>query len=107
LNLYIYTCHRPNTSHLPFTTRFRSPSRPAPGQRADGVLRPEDGTARVSAGCCRSPPDRVLLVSRERGNLRGRGGGPRRPSGQVRSEEHTSELQSRGHLVCRILLEKK
>src|SRR5690625_6525461 len=25
----------------------------------------------------------------------------------VRSEEHTSELQSRGHLVCRLLLEKK
>src|SRR5207253_7559841 len=27
--------------------------------------------------------------------------------GEVRSEEHTSELQSRGHLVCRLLLEKK
>src|SRR5207253_5344298 len=27
--------------------------------------------------------------------------------GLVRSEEHTSELQSRGHLVCRLLLEKK
>src|SRR5690625_3593976 len=26
---------------------------------------------------------------------------------QIRSEEHTSELQSRGHLVCRLLLEKK
>src|SRR5437660_2851726 len=31
---------------------------------------------------------------------------PRR-QGQRRSEEHTSELQSRGHLVCRLLLEKK
>src|SRR6266508_7012529 len=31
------------------------------------------------------------------------GHAPRR----VRSEEHTSELQSRGHLVCRLLLEKK
>src|SRR5437870_5017427 len=29
----------------------------------------------------------------------------RRP--RSRSEEHTSELQSRGHLVCRLLLEKK
>src|SRR5437660_2795978 len=29
---------------------------------------------------------------------------PRKPK---RSEEHTSELQSRGHLVCRLLLEKK
>src|SRR5439155_2041687 len=28
-------------------------------------------------------------------------------AGQLRSEEHTSELQSRGHLVCRLLLEKK
>src|SRR5207253_6116587 len=27
--------------------------------------------------------------------------------GKGRSEEHTSELQSRGHLVCRLLLEKK
>src|SRR5690625_6648683 len=27
--------------------------------------------------------------------------------GRRRSEEHTSELQSRGHLVCRLLLEKK
>src|SRR5690625_6929443 len=67
--------------------------------------------------------------ARPRGGLRGRGpaapgvtpwylrpwatgaaclssGGPHaaRPS---RSEEHTSELQSRGHLVCRLLLEKK
>src|SRR6266702_8257752 len=30
-----------------------------------------------------------------------------RPAGGPRSEEHTSELQSRGHLVCRLLLEKK
>src|SRR5690625_7126145 len=28
-------------------------------------------------------------------------------AGLDRSEEHTSELQSRGHLVCRLLLEKK
>src|SRR2546422_8447910 len=41
-------------------------------------------------------------------------GGERRPVGhlrrdreRVRSEEHTSELQSRLHLVCRLLLEKK
>src|SRR2546422_6179670 len=29
------------------------------------------------------------------------------PAGDLRSEEHTSELQSRLHLVCRLLLEKK
>src|SRR2546429_7202553 len=35
-------------------------------------------------------------------------GAPRRPlTGLLRSEEHTSELQSRLHLVCRLLLEKK
>src|SRR5436305_11699234 len=31
----------------------------------------------------------------------------RRPRRRRRSEEHTSELQSRPHLVCRLLLEKK
>src|SRR5437660_4173242 len=38
-----------------------------------------------------------------------RHGGRRAVRGQrhARSEEHTSELQSRGHLVCRLLLEKK
>src|SRR5689334_24863669 len=30
-----------------------------------------------------------------------------RPPAEVRSEEHTSELQSQFHLVCRLLLEKK
>src|SRR5690625_2838293 len=34
-------------------------------------------------------------------------GEPGGAEGQQRSEEHTSELQSRGHLVCRLLLEKK
>src|SRR6266508_887867 len=33
--------------------------------------------------------------------------GARSASASSRSEEHTSELQSRGHLVCRLLLEKK
>src|SRR5439155_19159463 len=32
---------------------------------------------------------------------------PGAPFASSRSEEHTSELQSRGHLVCRLLLEKK
>src|SRR5690625_6390815 len=32
---------------------------------------------------------------------------PRAGRALFRSEEHTSELQSRGHLVCRLLLEKK
>src|SRR5690625_7597468 len=35
------------------------------------------------------------------------GGGGHGLRGDLRSEEHTSELQSRGHLVCRLLLETK
>src|SRR3989442_8332890 len=34
-------------------------------------------------------------------------GRPAREGARARSEEHTSELQSRPHLVCRLLLEKK
>src|SRR5690625_3144910 len=34
-------------------------------------------------------------------------GASARRKNALRSEEHTSELQSRGHLVCRLLLEKK
>src|SRR3712207_8944177 len=37
----------------------------------------------------------------------GRATGRRRPAVPCRSEEHTSELQSRQYLVCRLLLEKK
>src|SRR3712207_7439717 len=49
---------------------------------------------------------------RRRGGRRapGRHGGADvvlRPAGGIRSEEHTSELQSRQYLVCRLLLEKK
>src|SRR5690625_6602629 len=42
---------------------------------------------------------------RSRRTLQGAPGSMCRSS--MRSEEHTSELQSRGHLVCRLLLEKK
>src|SRR5690625_535283 len=55
-----------------------------------------------------SPPETSRAKS-----LRGRESRPgasatrTRPSRSTRSEEHTSELQSRGHLVCRLLLEKK
>src|SRR2546422_2437705 len=55
-------------------------------------------------------PD-VLLARLQRHAERGTAGGIARyaddAAGHVRSEEHTSELQSRLHLVCRLLLEKK
>src|SRR5687768_767971 len=41
------------------------------------------------------------------GSVRAAFAEPVATSGQARSEEHTSELQSRLHLVCRLLLEKK
>src|SRR5690625_7797440 len=41
------------------------------------------------------------------GDLPAQLGHPGADPAPVRSEEHTSELQSRGHLVCRLLLEKK
>src|SRR3712207_7817803 len=58
--------------------------------------------------------ERVELLDRGLAELRGRLGdevGPELPrvllAGVRRSEEHTSELQSRQYLVCRLLLEKK
>src|SRR5207253_8181944 len=48
---------------------------------------------RSGEGSGRVDPDSVLTSAR-------------RGSWRPRSEEHTSELQSRGHLVCRLLLEK-
>src|SRR2546422_1693727 len=50
------------------------------------------------------------LVCDEDGRVRNIGDGaltPRQTLIETRSEEHTSELQSRLHLVCRLLLEKK
>src|SRR3989442_12215216 len=46
--------------------------------------------------------------TRSRAVVRGSSHQPNPPAGEEgRSEEHTSELQSRPHLVCRLLLEKK
>src|SRR2546422_6055341 len=54
----------------------------------------------------------ALPISLELTHVRHRGNRQARPQGDrgrsaSRSEEHTSELQSRLHLVCRLLLEKK
>src|SRR5690625_5489484 len=48
-----------------------------------------------------------FLIEAWAGRLVGSAATPRVPKPPRRSEEHTSELQSRGHLVCRLLLEKK
>src|SRR2546422_8490929 len=79
----------PRSTLFPYTTLFRSPAAPLPGRHH----RPSGSTGGGTAHQDGEPdPDR------ERDG-RGRGGA-------ARSEEHTSELQSRLHLVCRLLLEK-
>src|SRR5439155_6966896 len=67
------------------------------------LLRHLDGRA-VACADRESPIHHVLHVAGA-ARLVARGGDLVRDVG--RSEEHTSELQSRGHLVCRLLLEKK
>src|SRR2546422_4463961 len=74
----------PRSTLFPYTTLFRSPRASAPSRRACPARGPLFDRA---AACCGSTPN-----------------SDRRRS---RSEEHTSELQSRLHLVCRLLLEKK
>src|SRR5690625_6289272 len=63
---------------------------------------PPRGTSRASS----STKSSKSLMAGSLGGLRPRHG-RRGARAQQRSEEHTSELQSRGHLVCRLLLEKK
>src|SRR5258708_15218644 len=80
----------PRSTLFPYTTLFRSPSR-------DGSLawrEPKSGnvlpTTSGASGCSR---DSFQLFASNATKL-------------ARSEEHTSELQSPDHLVCRLLLEK-
>src|SRR3712207_8365247 len=76
----------PRSTLFPSTTLFRSPLREALGERVGVVQRPVDlGLLRVQTA-----DEGVQLRQRV-----------------LRSEEHTSELQSRQYLVCRLLLEKK
>src|SRR6266702_3752252 len=57
-------------------------------------------SAEAVVGVLEDPESRILTWTRSLATVEP-------PSKPVRSEEHTSELQSRGHLVCRLLLEKK
>src|SRR2546422_4454799 len=74
----------PRSTLFPYTTLFRSLESPC---SATAISFPSGATATSP-----SPPVAIVGTSWARG---------------VRSEEHTSELQSRLHLVCRLLLEKK
>src|SRR3712207_7817002 len=86
---------RPPTSTLfPYTTLFRSELPVAHHHGDGGGDRPD----RLGLGHGNAPPTRRRAYSGAE-----RTGSTIRP----RSEEHTSELQSRQYLVCRLLLEKK
>src|SRR3712207_8712118 len=88
----------PRSTLFPYTTLFRSGRRwceaPQPGRTCPCRMALTRST-RLST-CGRSATTGVAATLR-RGNL----------GEQLRSEEHTSELQSRQYLVCRLLLEKK
>src|SRR5258708_23086399 len=84
----------PRSTLFPYTTLFRSireSSRESNSARCSGHCGCSLGrcTVRPQAPVCR--PHRAVTKC----------------SSGVRSEEHTSELQSPDHLVCRLLLEKK
>src|SRR5689334_23730652 len=90
---------RPPSSPLfPYTTLFRSEGRAAHPLQPVDLLGGERHLGRLEVvgelGLVAGPDD-------ER-----RDAGPRQQPSE-RSEEHTSELQSQFHLVCRLLLEKK
>src|SRR5687768_17926146 len=77
----------PRSTLFPYTTLFRS-------WRANCSLSQMVTQPQICPGIVR----KLLQISRLRKKL---------PKNRSRSEEHTSELQSRLHLVCRLLLEKK
>src|SRR5258708_24701363 len=85
----------PRSTLFPYTTLFRSPAKLSARSVMYGhSLKPSGSKcAAIVAGVARQPRDETR---------------PRACSTTVRrSEEHTSELQSPDHLVCRLLLEKK
>src|SRR3712207_8770213 len=85
----------PRSTLFPYTTLFRSA--PAAGQ--GGSTGPVDRVLRAARSRLPIPRPAARALS-DRGT---------RPPKVIirRSEEHTSELQSRQYLVCRLLLEKK
>src|SRR5207249_8690523 len=86
----------PRSTLFPYTTLFRSRGLP-------GALR-----STAAAGVQLPGPGRGLRrQARHAADRPGQPAAAEDPEGARRSEEHTSELQSRFDLVCRLLLEKK
>src|SRR3712207_9273730 len=82
----------PRSTLFPYTTLFRSPRR----RRVRGGHLPLASAQRGRAVADRHQPGALSALDV-----------PDRLPRRGRSEEHTSELQSRQYLVCRLLLEKK
>src|SRR3712207_7714235 len=93
----------PRSTLFPYTTLFRSLAR----RPAAVVEASRSPSASASSDVC--PHDRSAFTFRHPpvSSRRGRFSRSVRLQGSLRSEEHTSELQSRQYLVCRLLLEKK
>src|SRR3712207_7353855 len=89
----------PRSTLFPYTTLFRSIHHMSPSpSRVQPARYPS------------TSPVRSTLVDQRRGHpvlVCSVGGRQPWHMGRTRSEEHTSELQSRQYLVCRLLLEKK
>src|SRR3712207_8896332 len=86
----------PRSTLFPYTTLFRS----LPQQLDEAETR-----AAIEAAIAETGAASMKDMGKVIGSLRGKYAG-RMDFGKARSEEHTSELQSRQYLVCRLLLEK-
>src|SRR3712207_8270243 len=87
----------PRSTLFPYTTLFRSP------RLAVASINPHGG----EGGLFGQEDDLMVRPAVERARQDGIDVVGPVPADTVRSEEHTSELQSRQYLVCRLLLEKK
>src|SRR5690606_41009022 len=94
----------PRNSLFPYTTLFRSGVGQARRRRRSGRARAL-GVGKDQQRSARGCPGRGVVGAARAG--RSVDGRARRSRPAPRSEEHTSELQSRENLVCRLLLEKK
>src|SRR5690606_42152983 len=88
----------PRSTLFPYTTLFRSRFETVAGSQAERSLVIERAAA---GGAVAAPVVFVAVCALGVDPVSGPGEAP------LRSEEHTSELQSRENLVCRLLLEKK
>src|SRR5207253_10369220 len=99
---------RPPPSPLfPYTTLFRSQARspPAAGSASSTWPSPSPDKRLIPQPTPRFPAMKPAPRNRIKAHVRVRAGDLVPHELNPRSEEHTSELQSRGHLVCRLLLE--